>query len=920
MNEELERRALVVFDEVIDLPVDERQAAMRLKCGTDAELLALVQSLESASRAAEGFLGGPTAVAPSTTSPGALSEGPGTVIGAYKLLQEIGRGGFGVVYMAEQSKPVKRRVALKVIKLGMDTKEVVARFEAERQALAMMDHPNIAHVFEAGSTETGRPYFVMELVNGVPITEYCDANHLNTRERLELMVPVCRALQSAHQKGIIHRDLKPSNVMVTLHDGKPVPKVIDFGIAKATGPSLTDRTLFTAFHQFIGTPQYMSPEQAEMSGLDIDTRADVYGLGVLLYELLTGTTPVDPKVLKAAAFGEMARLIRDTEPSKPSTKLSTLGGTLGAVASSRGTDPRKLSQIVRGELDWIVMKALEKDRSRRYDTAAALADDLGRYLNGEAVSVGPPSKIYRLRKLARQHKTALSIASAVAVTLVLGVIGTTTEYVREHHQRQVSDSLRTAADQQRKNAEATVDFITHDIFDRATPYSAQDSKTSDAIVKALIQPALLSIDERFKDQPLAQAKIRETLAEVLISMDRSDLALPQAQSAYKIREQELGPTATDTLVALNRYADALRQLDRFTDAEPLAKLFLDRATASLGDNNALSIEALGNYAQTLQGLRKYEQAAPLSKLAWDRSEQVLGEGESDTILAMNNYAVLMGLMGKHDVAGPLHQRVWDWDKKWMGPDNPHTFEALMNYTVDLTMLGDYQKADPLCKQAMEQTQRVLGDDNRFTCRALTNEAVLLTHEGKADEAEPLARKAWERDRRLLGDDHSDTFATLRNYSVILQQLGRPDTAPRLRDVWIWMIAHIGEADLQTLTDGQNYGITLLNMGQYADAADVLRKSLDICRRTRPGDDALTANALSGLGRCVFALNARNVAEAETDLRDAVGMRSRLYGPTSAITARSVVALANLLDQTNRAPEAATLRGEHGIAPTTNPAH
>ncbi len=355
----------------------------------------------------------------STVIAAAITEKPSTVIGRYKLLELIGEGGFGSVFMAEQREPVKRRVALKIIKLGMDTRQVIARFEAERQALAMMDHPNIAKVLDAGATDTGRPYFVMELVRGVPILEYCDTEKLDTKSRLELFISVCNAIQHAHQKGIIHRDIKPSNVLVTLHDGKPVVKVIDFGIAKATNFELTERTLFTQHRQMIGTPAYMSPEQAEMSGLDIDTRSDVYSLGVLLYELLTGTTPFDTKELLEKGYAEMMRIIREVEPHKPSTRLSTLGDTATRTAQLRHTDIRKLGAILRGDLDWIVMKCLEKDRSRRYDTANALAVDVQNHLSGEPVVAAPPSAAYRLRKFVRRNWIRPGFVAGAAVAFIL---------------------------------------------------------------------------------------------------------------------------------------------------------------------------------------------------------------------------------------------------------------------------------------------------------------------------------------------------------------------------------------------------------------------------------------------------------------------------------------------------------------------
>ena len=357
------------------------------------------------------------------------------MIGPYKLIEPIGEGGMGSVWMAQQTEPVKRLVAVKLIKAGMDSRQVIARFEAERQALALMDHPNIARVLDAGTTSAGRPYFVMDLVKGVPITRYCDEHHLTPRQRLELFIPVCQAVQHAHQKGIIHRDLKPSNVLVALYDGKPVPKIIDFGVAKAAGQQLTDKTLVTGFGAIVGTLEYMSPEQAEINQLDIDTRSDIYSLGVLLYELLTGSPPFSRKELEKAGMLEMLRVIREQEPSKPSTKLSTAEG-LPTLAANRGTEPAKLTRLVRGELDWIVMKALEKDRNRRYETANGFAMDVQRYLADEPVQACPPSAAYRLRKFVRRHKGPVLAGLLILLALVAGVIGTTYGLFRAEQERQ----------------------------------------------------------------------------------------------------------------------------------------------------------------------------------------------------------------------------------------------------------------------------------------------------------------------------------------------------------------------------------------------------------------------------------------------------------------------------------------------------
>ncbi len=666
-------------------------------------------------------------------------EGPGAIIGRYKLLQQIGEGGFGAVYMAEQKKPVKRKVALKIIKLGMDTKQVIARFEAERQALAIMDHPNIARVLDAGATDTGRPFFVMELVRGVPLTEYADTECLSTRDRLRLFIDVCRAVQHAHQKGIIHRDLKPSNVMVTLHDGKPVPKVIDFGIAKATSRDLTDKTLFTEYRQLIGTPAYMSPEQAEMSGLDIDTRSDIYSLGVLLYELLTGTTPFDTKRFKGLGLGEIQQMIREEEPHKPSTRLSELTRgkfTPGAkptddsasrntsiqyIAKHRRTDAVNLRRQLTGDLDWIIMKCLEKERSRRYDTANGLATDVERHLNDEPVTAGPPGGTYRLRKAIRRNKGFFTGVAAVFAVLLAAAVVSTAFYLKTEAQRRlvVEKGISATAFLRRAERERDESITATRQAELVTKHLAETLAAVTPDGKG--EEVSKAIDTHFRKTPQLEAKIRAAMVA--------------------------------TYITLNRLDEAHRHLQALMKMEDLPRSEWD---AALG--------IMRKQGQTLMAQRKHLDAERLTRMAIEIERHVLGEERHNTLFGLATAIVTQGAPGfaedRFAEADRIMNRGMEIQRRVLGDEHPDTLSMMVAAIRTYYFWNRYDEAEELSRKLLEIQQRTLGKEHIDTLGSITGLALVLAKQHRTVESDKLFSEALEIQRRVFPAGHSDAIQSL----------------------------------------------------------------------------------------------------------------------------------------------------------------
>jgi serine/threonine protein kinase/tetratricopeptide (TPR) repeat protein len=683
----------------------------------------------------------PHSASDSTVIGGPVAEQVGALVGPYRLLEQIGEGGFGLVFVAEQQKPVKRRVALKLIKPGMDTRDVIARFEAERQALALMDHPNIARVLDAGATDSGRPYFVMELVHGIPITDYCDRNLLTPRERLELFVSVCQAVQHAHQKGIIHRDLKPSNVLVTAQDGKPVVKVIDFGVAKALHQQLTDKTIYTRFAQMVGTPLYMSPEQAEMTGLDIDTRSDIYSLGVLLYELLTGTTPFDKKRVAKAAYDELIRMIREEDPPKPSTRLSQATQSLPAIAAQRKTEPARLSKMFRGDLDWITMKALEKDRTRRYESASGLAADVLRYLHDEPVTACPPSSGYRLRKFARKHRTGLAMAAIAALLLLAGLVSSTWQAIRATRAEEATRQALAAEAEQRRLAEqreaearAVLNFVDQRVFAAARPEGLGGGLGREVTLRKAVESAVPYLAASFRDQPLVEARLRTTLGTSLLYLGEAKLAAEHLEIARELYAKGLGPDHPDTLSSMNSLAESYADLGRNADALKLREETLALCKARLGPDHRETLASMEGLASSYADVGRHTDALRLREETLALQKAKRGVDDPDTLHSMIYLAISYTDVGRNADALKLCEEALALQKARLGPDHPDTLTSMDNLATSYATLGRHADALKLREETLALRKGKLGPEHPKTLRSMTTLAVSYALAGRHQDA------------------------------------------------------------------------------------------------------------------------------------------------------------------------------------------
>ncbi len=761
---------------------EERRLYLDLACGGDQGLRARLEVLLRAHDDEPGFLEAP-ATEIRAVRDSSVGEAPGAQIGPYKILEQIGEGGFGVVFMAEQRQPVRRRVALKIVKPGMDTRQVVARFESERQSLALMSHPNIAQIIDGGETASGRPYFVMELVRGVPITEFCDQNRSPAEERLKLFVSVCHAIQHAHHKGIIHRDIKPSNVMVTLDDGIPVVKVIDFGVAKAIAQRLTEKTLFTGYGQMIGTPAYMSPEQASMRLLDVDTRSDIYSLGVLLYELLTGTTPIETSRLREAGYAEIQRLITEAETPRPSTRLLALGDSATVVAGNRATDLKHLRRMLAGDLDWIVMKALEKDRNRRYASPGSFADDVERYLRGEAILARPPSTAYRIAKLAARHRVAVAAAVAVAVSLLCGTALATWQAVRAREaERQALLARDDAAEQLRQakrseaRANAVLKFFQGKVLSAARPKGQEGGLSRDATVREALDRAEPEIAAAFAGEPLVEASIRNTLGVSYWYLGEQEKALGQQQRAVALRSQELGSGHPETVGAMNDLAIVLDRMGKFAEEQKILEEVVAVKRRTLGPEDPVTLRSVNNLAtvMAMQGL--LEDAVRLAKETLEIQRRVEGPESITTLRSAYNLAIMRRHLGRWAEARPLFDESLQTLRRVFGPDHQDTLRVVNGLGELLLDQRRPAEARALFEEALKGQRSVLGPTSDETVQTMINLADTARLQNRLDEARKLAEEADALDRRTLGPEHPQTLFGLAILASIARDQGRLDAA------------------------------------------------------------------------------------------------------------------------------------------------
>ena len=852
MSSGLYQPAKRLFLEALDLPGPEREELLdRLRADNEPLAHEVASLLEQVGDSREAFGVDSRAETVFAPTPG----GPVEQIENYVLLQKLGAGGMGEVWEAEQLAPVKRRVAIKLIQRGMNTREVVARFEAERQALALMTHPNIARVFDAGSTSAGRPFFVMELVQGVPIDTYCDREHLDTAARLRIFVAVCRGVQHAHQKGVIHRDLKPSNVLVSDHDGRPVPKIIDFGVARATALRLTERTLFTQLGQWIGTPEYMSPEQAEMGRLDIDTRTDVYSLGVLLYELLVGALPFGAEDLRRAGFDEMRRMIREDQPTRPSAKVSALGTASSTVARNRHTDPTSLARELRGDLDWIALKCLEKERVRRYDSPSALAADIERFLHDEPVSATPPGPLYRPMKFFRRHRLGSIATLMVVLAVLLGIVGTGVGMMRA---RREAETARLVADEMVS------------LFGAMDPSGLSGPSTT----KGLIDRGAERMESRLADQPLVQARLGAAIGSVYSNLgylEEARAMLDRALERYRIHDHTDHP---DFAQALSFLGWLEYRAGDYEAARAAAEEALGIRLRTLGEKNQAVAQSLVDVGHIAWKDSDFAAAAAFLDRGERLTREVLGDEHWLLAVALHYQGILRIDSREFDEARQLLEEALAISHELFGEEHGQAAWIELDLGRVMQLAGDATSAREYMSHAMATIERMLGPEHPSMAFPLAWLAAIEGRAGNHDAAVDMFERSLRIREEGLGVSHPDVAWTLRPYGAYLLRQGDVDRARAM----IERAARINRNALPFDHVQHTYDLAALGaldytLGRYAEAEARYEQALEMRIRLL-GEESRSLDVLLYNLACLSALQGDRKQALER-LRRAVDLGFRL---------------------------------------------